>query len=107
MRQIIKLLPFVKPYWKKSIISLLLLAAVVFMDLAIPRLVQKIIDQRTGQQNMDIVLQTSFSFGNLDRLQTGQLIVRLTSNAGVFQRLVQVSLRTGTRAPLLRPSQTG
>jgi len=43
----------------------------------------------------------SFSFGNLDRLKTGQLLVRLTSDAAAFQRLVQVSLRIGTRAPLL------
>jgi ATP-binding cassette subfamily B multidrug efflux pump len=43
----------------------------------------------------------SFSFGNLDRLKTGQLMVRLTSDTSVFQRLVQISLRIGTRAPLL------
>jgi ATP-binding cassette, subfamily B, multidrug efflux pump len=43
----------------------------------------------------------SFSFGNLDRLQTGQLMVRLTSDTGAVQRTFQVSLRIGTRAPLL------
>ncbi len=43
----------------------------------------------------------SFSFGNLDDLNTGQLMVRLSSDTAVFQRLVQVSLRIGTRAPLL------
>ncbi len=43
----------------------------------------------------------SFSFGNLDRLNTGQLMVRLSSDSSVLQRLVQVSLRIGTRAPLL------
>jgi ATP-binding cassette, subfamily B, multidrug efflux pump len=43
----------------------------------------------------------SFSHGNLDKLKTGQLIVRLTSDISVFQRLVQISLRIGTRAPFL------
>jgi len=43
----------------------------------------------------------SLSFGNLDRLKTGQLMVRLTSDAAALQRVVQISLRIGTRAPLL------
>jgi len=122
---------------------LALLTAVVVMDLAIPRLVQRIIDQGIAQQNMQVVLWTfflmlgisvldtlfaignsnlsvqvgesmardlrealflqiqSFSFGNLDRLRTGQLMVRLSSDSSAIQRLVQISLRIGTRAPLL------
>jgi ATP-binding cassette subfamily B protein len=43
----------------------------------------------------------SFSFGNLDHLNTGQLMVRLSSDTTAFQRMAQVSLRIGTRAPLL------
>ena len=143
MKQIFKLFPFVKRYWKKSLLSLVLLIIVVLMDLAIPRLVQRIIDQGINQHNSQEVLQTfllmlgisvlntllaignnnysvqvgesvardlrealflkiqSFSFGNLDRLKTGQLLVRLTSDASVLQRVVQVTLRIGTRAPLL------
>ena len=143
MNQVFKLVRFVKPYWKKSLLSLALLTAVVVMDLAIPRLVQRIIDQGIAQQNMQVVLRTfflmlgisvldtlfaignnnfsvqvgesmardlrealflqiqSFSFGNLDLLKTGQLMVRLSSDSSAIQRLVQVSLRIGTRAPLL------
>ena len=41
------------------------------------------------------------SFGNLDRMQTGNLMVRLTSDTGAIQRIVNISLRIGTRAPLL------
>lgn len=143
MKHIRKLFPFIKPYWKWSIISLLLLTAVVLMDLAIPRLIQRIIDQGINQNNMQVVATTtimmlgislfqilfalgnnhfsiqvgesvardirealflkiqSFSFGNLDHLNTGQLMVRLSSDTNAFQRMVQVSLRIGTRAPLL------
>ena len=42
----------------------------------------------------------SFSFGNLDRLQTGQLLVRTTSDVNQVQTIMQMSLRILTRAPL-------
>jgi len=116
---------------------------VVFIDLAIPRLIQRIIDVGVKQNNMTVVLQTSaimiglsllqfliavgnniysiqvgegvardlreaifvkiqsFSFGNIDHFTTGKLMVRLSSDATAVQRVFQVSLRIGTRAPLL------
>jgi ATP-binding cassette, subfamily B, multidrug efflux pump len=143
MKYIRPLLRFVRPYWWKSLVSLILLVVVVVLDLAIPRLVQRIIDQGILQQDLQTVWVTfmimlvisalntlfsvgnnnysvqvgeavsrdlreelflkiqSFSHGNLDRMKTGQLMVRLTSDISVFQRLVQISLRIGTRAPLL------
>ncbi len=42
----------------------------------------------------------TFSFGNLDHLQTGQLMVRTTSDVNQVQTIVQMSLRMLTRAPL-------
>ncbi len=143
MNHIKKLFRFVKPYWQLSVLSLILLTAVVFIDLAIPRLIQQIIDQGVNQNNMSVVVQTSaimiglsllqfvlavgnnvfsirvgegvardlrealfvkiqsFSFGNIDRFTTGRLMVRLSSDTGAVQRVFQVSLRIGTRAPLL------
>ena len=141
--QIGKLLAFVRPYWRRSAVALFFLTALVFMDLSIPRLIQRIIDEGIAQNNMQVVVQTallmlaisaastliavgnnitsvqvgesvardmrealflkiqSFSYGNLDQFTTGKLLVRLTSDASAVQRLVQVSLRIGTRAPLL------
>jgi len=143
MKQVFKLLRFVRPYWKRSLLSLGLLIVVVLMDLAIPRLVQQIIDAGITQHNLKVVTNTfllmlgisildtlfaignnnysvqvgesvardlrealflkiqSFSFGNLDRLKTGQLMVRLSSDSSVIQRVIQISLRIGTRAPLI------
>jgi ATP-binding cassette, subfamily B, multidrug efflux pump len=143
MKEIRKLLYFLRPYWQKSILALVLLIVVVLMDLAIPRLVQRIIDQGIDQGDTGTVTGTfivmllisalntlfsignnnlsvqvgesvardlreslfqkiqSFSYGNIDRLKTGQLMVRLTSDTSSLQRLVQISLRIGTRAPLL------
>ena len=43
--EIKKLLPFVKPYWKRATVALVLLTSLVFLDLSIPRLIQRIIDQ--------------------------------------------------------------
>ena len=143
MIQLRKILPFLKPYWKRSVVTLIFLTALVFLDLSIPRLVQRIIDQGIHQHNMSVVIQTSilmlsislvstlfaignnilsiqvgegvardlreaqftkiqnFSYGNLDHFTTGKLMVRLTSDASAVQRWVQVTLRIGTRAPLL------
>jgi ATP-binding cassette subfamily B multidrug efflux pump len=42
----------------------------------------------------------SFSFGNLDTLQTGKLIVRSTSDVNMVQVVVMLSLRILTRAPI-------
>lgn len=143
MSHIKKLLHFVRPYWRRSFVSLFFLVCVVIIDLTIPRLIQRIIDQGINGNNMQVVIRTSvvmlvisllqvifalannlfsiqvgegvardlrealflkiqsFSFGNLDHLNTGQLMVRLSSDTTAFQRMVQVSLRIGTRAPLL------
>jgi ATP-binding cassette subfamily B protein len=143
MKHMQKLLRFVKPYWKRSVIALVLLTSLVFLDLTIPRLIERIIDQGINAKNMNVVLQTAilmlgisllsaliavgnnilsvqvgesvardlrealflkiqkFSYGNYDRFTTGKLMVRLSSDTTAVQRLVQVSLRIGTRAPLL------
>ncbi len=42
----------------------------------------------------------TFSFGNLDQLQTGALIVRSTSDVNAVQMIVLLSLRILTRAPI-------
>jgi ATP-binding cassette subfamily B protein len=133
----------VKPYRAQAALALLLLAMLVAFDLALPRLVQRIIDQGIARHDRTLVIHTSllmlavsalsmliaignnltsirvgegvardlrralflriqsFSYGNLDRLRTGELLVRLTSDVNAIRGLVQVSLRIGTRAPLM------
>lgn len=143
MNDVFKLLTFVKPYWRRATVAMILLTTQVFLDLSIPRLIQRIIDQGIGQQNQQVVIQTglimlgisllitliaignnntsvqvgesvardlrdalflkiqTLSYGDLDRMRTGQLMVRMSSDTGAFQRLIQISLRIGTRAPLM------
>jgi len=143
MKKLTKLVSYLKPYWKESIFSIVLLIATVFMDLAIPRLVQRIIDIGIAKSDMKVVISTSllmlgisilgtlfsignntlsvkagegfardlrsdlflkiqqFSYGNVDRIKTGNLIVRLTSDIMMLQQAYRMSLRIGIRAPLM------
>jgi ATP-binding cassette subfamily B multidrug efflux pump len=143
MQPLRRLFPYVRAYWRRAALALLLLSVLVVLDLAIPRLIQRLIDQGINAQNRQVVIQTSvimlaisvvgaliaignnilsvqvgegvardvrkatfnkiqsLSYGNLDRRQTGELMVRLTSDVTAFKMLVQVTLRIGTRAPLL------
>ena len=55
MNQIKKILPFVRPYWKRATLALVLLTSLVFMDLSIPRLIQRIIDQGVNGHNQAVV----------------------------------------------------
>jgi ATP-binding cassette, subfamily B, multidrug efflux pump len=143
MHDIRKILKFVYPYWKLAVLSFITLIVMVFSDLAIPRLIERIIDVGIKQKDMDVVIHTSiimlgislintvftlmnnlfsvrvgenvgrdirealfvkiqqFSYGDLDKYSTGKLMVRLTSDSAAVQRLIQISLRMGSRAPLL------
>ena len=143
MKHMQKLFYLLKPYVKEAVFSLILLTAVAFLDLSIPRLIQRIIDQGITQKDTNLVVQTAvlmlgvsllsaiaaignnyfsvragegfardlreviflkiqeLSYGDLDHFTTGRLMVRLSSDTNAVMRLVQVSLRIGTRAPLM------
>jgi ATP-binding cassette subfamily B protein len=138
-----RLLRFLRPYRGLVVLSLASLLALVLLDLAIPRLIQHILDEGIARRDPGVVARTAlamlglsavsaviavgnnafsvragegvardvrealfvavqgWSFANLDRQGTGQLLVRLTSDVSALKMLTQVSLRIGTRAPLL------
>jgi ATP-binding cassette, subfamily B, multidrug efflux pump len=142
MGDIRKLFPFLRPYGRLALFSLAMLLAMVALDLSIPRLVERLIDQGIKAKDMGLVLRTSalmlgvsflnmavavlnsnssirvgegvardlreavfvkiqgFSNASMDGFSTGKLMVRLTNDTGAVQRLTQVTLRIGTRAPL-------
>ena len=143
MHDILKLIRFARPYWAPAVAAFVLLTILVFLDLAIPRLIQRIIDVGIGQRNQAVVIETglimigisvasvlvavgnnltsiqvgegiardvrealfvkiqALSFADLDRMRTGQLLVRLTSDTAAVQRYFQINLRIGTRAPMM------
>ena len=43
----------------------------------------------------------SFAYGDIDHFTTGRLMTRLLSDTGAVQRAFQLTLRVGTRAPLM------
>lgn len=137
------LLPYLKGYRKEVVYSLVLLVTLVVFDLALPRLIQRMIDEGIRRADQGTVVQTalimlgisaasfavaignnafsvragegiardlrealfvkmqSLSYRNLDELRTGHLLVVLTSDVNALKTLVQISLRIGTRAPLM------
>jgi ATP-binding cassette subfamily B multidrug efflux pump len=143
MNDVFKLLIFIKPYWRRAVVALVLLSTLVIFDLSIPWLIHRIIDEGINKHNQTVVIYTallmlgmsllsfliaignnitsvqvsenygrdlrdaiftkiqSLSYGNLDQMKTGPLITRLTSDSAAVKQLVQITLRIGTRAPLL------
>lgn len=143
MRELRRLFGFVRPYGGLALLALTMLATLVALDLAIPRLIQRIIDEGILRHDRGLILRTAalmlaisaasaaiavannvfsvrvgesvardlrdalftriqrYSFENLDQQRTGQLMVRLGSDVSAAKTLTQVSLRIGTRAPLL------
>lgn len=134
---------YIKPYWKTVVLSTLMLICVIAVDLAMPRLLQRIVDQGIARHDLKLIVQTSLlmitmsvlgaglavgntvlavrvsqsfgydvrsalfrkiqtlSFGDLDRLQTGQLMVRLSTDVSLVQMVVMMGLRMLMRAPLM------
>jgi ATP-binding cassette subfamily B protein len=120
-----------------------MLVASVAVELMIPQMIRRIIDEGIAPRDMNVILATtalmigtalieavltigntilsvkaaqslaadvraaifhkiqSYSFGNLDRFQTGQLIVRLTSDVNMIQMMILMGLRVFIRAPLM------
>jgi ATP-binding cassette subfamily B multidrug efflux pump len=138
-----RILSYLGPYRWLSIYAILMLVASVAVELMIPQMIRRIIDEGIALRDMNVILATtalmigaalieavltigntilsvkaaqslaadvraaifhkiqSYSFGNLDRFQTGQLIVRLTSDVNMIQMMILMGLRIFTRAPLM------
>jgi ATP-binding cassette subfamily B multidrug efflux pump len=139
----IRLLRFLKPYWKQAVLALVMMVFMTAADLAVPRLLQRIVDVGIAGKDMAQIVRTtaimigaslmgalmaigntlvsvraaqnyatdlrsalyrkvqSLSFGNLDHLQTGRLMVLLMSDVTAVQQIVMLSMRVLIRAPLL------
>ena len=63
-------LPILLTLLEARFIALILLTSLVFMDLSIPRLIERIIDQGILQQNLYIVIQTSLIMLGISLLST-------------------------------------
>ena len=105
MQDIITLARFVRPYWRSAIAAFILLTALVFLDLAIPRLIQRIIDEGIAKQNQDIVIQTGLLMvgisllsvlvavgNNFTSIHVGEGVAR-DLRLALFQKIQSLSFR--------------
>jgi len=139
----IRILGYLRPYWRIVALSIVLLFASVGSDLVIPTLIQRIIDDGIVSKNITVIVTLTalmigvallgaaatigntflairaaqsfgadvrsaayhriqkFSFGNLDKFQTGQIITRLTSDVNSVQMIVMMGLRMFISAPIM------
>ena len=143
MNALWKVLRYLKPYRWMVVAGILATALAVPLDLAVPRLAQRAIDQGIRVGNTQVVLTSALlmvafavlrvlfatitgvfaarssqgfgydlrhtlfariqtlSYPELDHMQTGQLMVRVTSDVEMVRMLVSMSMRMLTRAPLM------
>ena len=59
MQSLRRIFGYLRPYRRQAILSLLALTTLVFLDLAIPRLIQRIIDEGILKNDQPLVLQTA------------------------------------------------
>jgi len=138
-----RFLPYVKPYWKATLIAPLLMVLEVTMDLLQPTVLARMVDIGIAQLDLSYVIQMallmiglalvgavggagcsifairsaysfgadlrsdvfrkvqSLSFGNLDKLETGKLVTRLTNDVQQVQEMLSMALRMMVRGPLM------
>lgn len=143
MKSIPRILRFLRSYRVLIVFSLLALGVSSACDLALPRLVQTIVDQGIKARDLPAILRIAaimvgitavsavgavinmtlairisqnasadirrelfghiqaLSYGDLDRLQTGNLITRLTSDITQVNQLILQTMRMFVRAPLM------
>ncbi len=142
-RNILRILSFIRPYRRQTLVAVLVLLIAVLIELIQPRLIQRVIDEGIAQGDLTVITVTvgimialaifgagitivntymsvkvaqsfahdvrsstfrqiqKFSFGNLDKFQTGELVVRLSSDVNITQMIVMMLLRMFIRAPIM------
>jgi len=101
MSSLRKLTVFLRPYWKQAIIAPLLMLIEVAMDLAQPRLMQRIVDVGIAQLDMSVIIKTGF-------LMVGLAFLGALGGSGNTVFAVKVSQGVGTdlRSKLFRKLQS-
>ena len=70
MAHLVRLLRFVRPYRALAAVSLLLLSLLVCFDLAIPRLIQRIIDHGIREHDQSVVVSTALLMLGISAVST-------------------------------------
>src|SRR5512137_735238 len=60
-RPMTKLLRYLKPYWKPATLALLMMLCMVATDLAVPRLLQQLVDQGIARRDLAKIANTALT----------------------------------------------
>lgn len=143
MKSIRRALRFLRPYLRFVFAGLALLVLSIVMELAVPRLLQYVIDQGITPREMSVITRgalmmigvasiealatvghaifmarlsqgaafdirnllfrriQSLSFGNLDHMQTGQLMTRVSSDVDILRMFMSMGIGLIVRAGLM------
>jgi len=101
MRSLMRLAPYLKTYWRGAVIAPLLMVLEVAMDLMLPRLMQRIIDQGVSAGDLSVVLNTGL-------LMIGMSILGAIGGIGCTIYAVRTSMNYGAdlRSAIYRKVQT-
>jgi len=97
----LRLIRFLKPYWRWVMLAPLLMVLEVSMDLLQPRMVERIVDEGIAKLNMPLVIQTGL-------LMVAMALIGMVGGAsnGIFASLAVQSMGADLREALFRKVQT-
>ena len=90
----VRLIAFLKPYWKLALLAPLLMVLEVAMDLAQPRYLERIVDLGIAKQQMDVVLHTGLLM----------VLMALGGLLAMSDRRYRLKVSAGGTAPALEGS---
>ncbi len=101
MKSGLRLIRFLKPYWRWVMLAPLLMVLEVSMDLLQPRMVERIVDEGIAKLNMPLVIQTGL-------LMVAMALIGMVGGAsnGIFASLAVQSMGADLREALFRKVQT-
>src|SRR5512136_55974 len=93
----LKLVRFVKPYWRWATLAPLMMLLEVMMDLMQPRMVERIVDEGIAHLNLPLVIQTGL-------LMCGMAVLGATGGMsnGIFTEIVVQGFGADLREFLFR-----
>ncbi len=59
MKRTVRLRDYARPYWRQALAAIVTLFAMAMLDLAIPRLIQRLIDHGIARNDQPLIIQTA------------------------------------------------
>ena len=97
----LQLIAYIKPHWKAALAAIISMLIVVMVDLLLPTLMAKIVDQGIAKGNLDLIIETGL-------LMVGVAFVGVIGGIGstYFASVAAVKFSTDVRTDLFQRVQT-